>query len=81
MRHPQPSIPDNRTTLVTDQEVAKILQISVRHLHRLKSRGGIIQPVKIGKLTRWNLEEVEQWIRNGCPSPVVNNSKGERHDG
>jgi hypothetical protein len=37
--------------------------------------------VKIGKLTRWNLEEIEQWIRNGCPSPVVHKSEGGRHDG
>ena len=58
-----------------------MLKISVRHLHRLKSRGDVIQPIKIGKSTRWNLEEVEQWIRNGCPSPVVNNGEGERRDG
>ena len=81
MQKNQPDTPTSRVALITDKEVADMLQVSVRHLHRLKSRGDVIQPVKIGKLTRWNLEEVEQWIRNGCPSPVVHNSEGGRHDG
>ena len=45
-----------RIRLVTDKDVAEMLKISVRQLHRLKSRGDVIQPVKIGKLTRWNLK-------------------------
>ena len=81
MRQPRSSMPSTGLSLVTDKEVAEILQISVRQLHRLKSRGALIQPIKIGNSTRWNLEEVEQWIRNGCPAPVVNNGEGERRDG
>lgn len=81
MRQLRSSTPSTGPTLVTDQEVAAMLQISVRHLHRLKSRGDVIQPIKIGKSTRWNLEEVEQWIRDGCPSPRVNNGEGERLNG
>ncbi len=81
MRQPRSSMPPTGPSLVTDKEVAEILQISVRHLHRLKSRGDIIQPVKIGKLTRWNLEQVEQWIQSGCQSPEKANNEGERRDG
>jgi len=74
-------MPSIRPTLITDKDVAQMLKISVRQLHRLKSRGDIIQPIKIGNSTRWNLEEVQQWIRNGCPSPVVNNGEGGRQNG
>ena len=81
MRQPRSSMPSTGPSLVTDKDVAQMLKISVRHLHRLKSRGDFIHPIKIGKLTRWNLEEVEHWIRNGCPAPVVNNGEGERRDG
>jgi predicted DNA-binding transcriptional regulator AlpA len=45
------------------------------------SRGDVIPSVKIGKLTRWNLEEVEHWIRNGCPYPGKANSEEVRSDG
>ncbi|MBL6707514.1 MAG: helix-turn-helix domain-containing protein [Planctomycetaceae bacterium] len=81
MREPQTSMPSIRPTLITDKDVAQMLKISVRHLHRIKSRGDIIQPVKIGKLTRWNLEQVEQWIQSGCQSPEKANNEGERRDG
>ena len=81
MQNLQPDPTNSRIALITDKDVADMLQISVRHLHRLKSRGDVIPPVKIGKLTRWNLKEVEQWIRNGCPSSRDNNSEGGRHDG
>ena len=81
MREPQTSMPSIRPTLITDKDVAQMLKISVRHLHRIKSRGDIIQPVKIGKLTRWNLEQVEQWIQSGCQSPEKTNNEGERRDG
>ena len=81
MREPQTSMPSIRPTLITYKDVAQMLKISVRHLHRIKSRGDIIQPVKIGKLTRWNLEQVEQWIQSGCQSPEKTNNEGERRDG
>jgi predicted DNA-binding transcriptional regulator AlpA len=81
MRQPRSSMPSTGPSLVTDKEVAEILQISVRHLHRLKSRGDFIHPIKIGTSTRWDLEEVQQWIRNRRPSPVANNGEGERRDG
>jgi len=74
-------VPSQQVRLVTDKEVARMLNVSVRHLHRMKSRGDVIRPIKIGKLTRWNLEEVEGWIRGGCPVPVVRNSKGDGCDG
>ena len=68
MRNQHASTAATKRTLVTANELADMLQISIRHLHRLKSRGDVIPPVKIGKLIRWSLEDVELWIRNGCPT-------------
>jgi predicted DNA-binding transcriptional regulator AlpA len=51
-------------------QFAEMLNISTRQLHRMRSKGTIIQPIKLGRMTRWSLEEVEEWIRTGCPLPV-----------
>ncbi|MFM7318969.1 MAG: helix-turn-helix transcriptional regulator [bacterium] len=64
---------DSRTpaaSLITVKQLAELLNVSTRHLHRMRSRGTIIEPIKLGRMTRWSLEEVESWIRAGCPVPV-----------
>lgn len=61
---PDPGCPN----LITTKGLAQRLDISVRQLHRLKSRGNLPQPIKIGKLNRWRPEEVDRWIAAGCPS-------------
>ncbi len=67
-----------RPALITVDELAKLLNISVRHLHRLKSRGDIIPAMKIGKLPRWSLEDIDLWIKQGCPSPRKVSQTGGR---
>ena len=74
-------MPPNGPRLITDDEVAQMLKVSKRQLHRMKSRGDTISHIKIGRLTRWNLEEVEEWIRNGCPSAGSDQTEGGRSDG
>ena len=80
MREPQVPMPSVRPTLITDKDVARMLQISVRQLHRMKSRGDFISPIKIGKLTRWNLEAIETWIDRKS-SPSTDQTEGGRHHG
>ncbi len=58
-----------RPTLITAAELAQMMQISVRTLWRLRSAGQIPQPLRIGGNTRWRLDEVHQWIADGCPPP------------
>lgn len=55
--------------LISAEQFADMLQISTRTLWRLLSAGKLITPVHIGGSTRWRLEEVRQWIEEGCPSP------------
>ncbi len=56
--------------LIPAEQLAKMLQISTRTLWRLLSSGKLITPVHIGGSTRWRLDQVHQWIDEGCPAPT-----------
>lgn len=58
--------------LITARELADMMHISLRTLWRLRSARQIIQPLKIGRATRWRLDEVTNWISQGCPPPLNN---------
>lgn len=45
-----------------------MMQISERTLWRLQSAGKLPRPVRIGRSTRWRLEEIREWIERGCPA-------------
>ena len=53
--------------LVAADEVAAMLDVSTRTVWRLLSTGRLVQPVRIGGSVRWRLDEVRDWIKNGCP--------------
>jgi len=40
---------------------------SSRHWKRLVDAGRAPQPIRFGRLLRWNLATLEQWESNGCP--------------
>lgn len=54
------------TVLIDQKQLAKKLNISRRTIQRLCARGKFPRPVRIGKLLRWKLHEIEQWIQNDC---------------
>jgi prophage regulatory protein len=58
----------NPPLLIPASEVARLLGISKRTLWRLLSAGKLPAPVRLGNNVRWRLDEVEQWISQGCPS-------------
>jgi predicted DNA-binding transcriptional regulator AlpA len=60
----------SQATLITVGQLAKMLQTSVRTVWRLRSAGQMIEPIKIGGNTRWRLDQVRDWIRDGCPPPT-----------
>ena len=55
--------------LISADELAVLLGMSARTIWRMLSMGKIIEPLRIGGSTRWRLEEVRQWIDEGCPPP------------
>jgi predicted DNA-binding transcriptional regulator AlpA len=48
--------------VMTKNEVASALRVSVRHLERMVKAKKFIQPSKIGDLPRWRVVHVLAWI-------------------
>lgn len=60
---------DDSPWLVPARTVAKLLQVSMRTVWRMLSAGTLIEPRRMGGITRWPLEELKAWIARGCPKP------------
>ena len=48
-------------------DVAKLLDISERHLHTLNSSGRLPRPVRLGRSVRWCADELRDWLVAGAP--------------
>ncbi len=58
----------NEPCLISADAVARLLDVSVRSLWRLRSAGQVPQPVRLGGAVRWRLDEIKKWIADGCPA-------------
>jgi excisionase family DNA binding protein len=54
--------------MMTADELAETLCISLRQVWRLKAKGDIPKPVNIGRSVRWKRSDILEWIAEGCPS-------------
>jgi predicted DNA-binding transcriptional regulator AlpA len=54
--------------LVTAREVSQMLRVSLRTLGRMRSAGDVPASIKVGGNVRWRLQDIREWIENGCPS-------------
>lgn len=61
-------IPDESGLLIDTKTLARLLSISPRHLIRLQDLKAVPEPVHLGRLIRWPLAEVLEWIEADCPS-------------
>ncbi len=57
-----------KTALLSVEQVAETMQVSIRTVWRLLSAGEMIAPVRIRGNTRWRRAELEAWIEAGCPT-------------
>lgn len=53
--------------LIDAARLAAMLSVSPRTLHRLRQKGHLPKPIRLGGSVRWRLGDVEQWILAGCP--------------
>ena len=53
--------------LIPAERLADMMNVSTRTLWRLLSAKKLLEPVRIGGSVRWRLEEIKQWIADGCP--------------
>ena len=61
-------IPENAGLLIDADTTAQLISISQRTLYRLVDDKAIPQPVRLsGRLIRWRLGELLEWIEAGCP--------------
>jgi predicted DNA-binding transcriptional regulator AlpA len=54
--------------LMTVEQLAKIVQKSVRSVWRMRSKGEVPAPVNVGGGVRWRVDDVRRWIEEGCPA-------------
>ena len=55
-------------TLVDAATVARLLSISASSFWKLNAEGVVPAPLRFGRITRWNKEELRCWVNSGCPS-------------
>ena len=58
--------PESRAVAVDADACASRYGISKRHWLRLVDSGRAIQPIRLGRLVRWNIASLEAWERDGC---------------
>ena len=57
--------------LLTAQELAALLKISMRQLWRLRDSGTIPLPMAIGdggRTLRWSADTITRWVNDGMPN-------------
>lgn len=59
--------PEDRGLLIDSREVARLLNVSSRHVYRLNDSGRMPPPIRIGNAVRWSLEMIQTWVMAGCP--------------
>ena len=52
--------------LMTVEDLAKVLSVSVRTVWRLRRKACLPHPVKIGGGVRWRMSDIMAWIERGC---------------
>ena len=62
--------------MVNASIAAAIVGVSLRSWFRFVSEGKAPQPVRIGGCVRWRLNELRDWISNGCESVAI--KKGDQ---
>ena len=67
--------------LVDASSLAKILDISRRHLERMDSSGKLPESLRLGRAKRWRLPEIEDWIEAGCPDRSTWESRNSEREG
>ena len=55
--------------------VADKLDCSPRHIYRMADAGRMPAPLRLASLVRWDLEEIDRWIADGC-KPVRATKRG-----
>ncbi|MFN9272905.1 MAG: helix-turn-helix transcriptional regulator [Planctomycetia bacterium] len=53
--------------LIDAETAATIVGVARRTWYRYVDNGDVPQPVRFGGSVKWRREEIDEWIRAGCP--------------
>ncbi len=53
---------------VQAKELASLLSVSERHVWRLNAQRKLPRAVSVGRCVRWLLDDIERWLKMGCPA-------------
>ncbi len=53
---------------IDSKDLAKLLGVSTRHVASMRHKQLLPSPVRLGSSVRFILEEIEAWLRAGCPN-------------
>ena len=59
--------PDDMGVLLDTRQVAKMLNVSARHVSSLQVTGRMPKPIRIGRVVRRSHDEIKAWVEAGCP--------------
>jgi len=63
-------LPEDSGALIDTDTTAKLLGIAGRTLEKLVASQSVPSPIRIsGRIVRWRLTELLEWIEAGCPHP------------
>jgi excisionase family DNA binding protein len=60
-------MPEDTGLLIDSRTFARLLNVSYRTLYRLIDLKAVPQPVHLGRIIRWRIDEVLEWIEADCP--------------
>ena len=53
--------------LIDAKGLATMLGLGLTKLYAMQSNGHLPAPLKFGRASRWRVDEIREWIENGCP--------------
>jgi excisionase family DNA binding protein len=59
---------ESKGLAVDAAELAKLLNVSLRHVNAMNASGRLPRPIRLGRSVRWPRAELEAWIAAGAPS-------------
>lgn len=64
--HSSPGV-QHQPLLLDRRALARELRISVRLVDKLRARGALPAPLRLGQSVRWRRSEIEGWLAAGAP--------------
>ena len=66
---PQNTLVEIEPLLMVAEDAARLLSVGKTHLYAMHNSGRLGPcPIRLGRKTLWSREELQEWVRHGCPS-------------